>query len=354
MSKVILLIILLCIFAPASDAKNVLSNQPIQLDTRDKFNSTSIYAEVAGKEFVIFESISDFNFSSIALNIVEISHLADGSSTPPIVKELSVNNKYNSLAGVVTSNKDTWIYYVSANSYHDKANLMKGRLTKDGYLSDISKVNLDFNIKGGSGFRVQYFNNQFIAAYRQAKCCNLGFAKSINGDNFKQIDSVNFTGAMPQVEYFSNGNILYSYQRAFPTDELKQNGKPIYTIKSRYRISKDNGESWEDEHVASDSVFEIHDAFPYQRVDGGIDLYYSHGLNRNKNQLSLWRRCINENGKLGAEELVIGKKLGNIAKPNVYRGKNNALYVLFIEQGKNIKNGAIQYFASLENEARCI
>lgn len=138
MSKITLIIILSCIVSSTCDAKDALSHQPIQLDNRDKFNSTSIYTEVAGKEFVIFESISDFSFKSIALSIADISLLADGSSNSSIVN---------------------------------------------------------------------------------------------------------------------------------------------------------NGESWGKEHIASASVFEIHDAFPYHRKDGGIDLYYSHGLNRTKNQLSLWRRC---------------------------------------------------------------
>jgi len=338
--------------AQTNSTQGVISSY-IELDTRKNFNARSTYVGINGKEFVVFESISDYNFKSISLKIVELNISKDYKIKSLPSKELSMEKNYNRLAGVVKLKGSVWLYYTISNSHGSKANLMKARLTSAGLLKDITKVNFDAELKGSSNPHLNFSDNKYTIAYQNAKCCDLSFAISDDGISFKTIDSIGKTGAMPAISRFDNGALVYTYQRGYPTDKLRKNGKPIFVMKSRFIISKDNGNNWGDENIASDSFFEIHDAFPYRRKDGNIDIYYSHALHREDDNLSLWRRCVNNNGLVGKEELVFGKSIGNIAKPNLYARDDGSTALMFIEQGKDIKKGSIQYFSIIKQGADC-
>lgn len=90
-----------------------------------------------------------------------------------------------------------------------------------------------------------------------------------------------------------------------------------------------------------------------RRVDGSVDIYFVHDFARADGQLSLWRVCVDNEGKLGEEELVVGDEVGNIAKPQVFRLPTQALLITFVEQGKDLNNGSSLYYGKLKSDAPC-
>jgi len=352
-----MIVILLFIYIPLANAqtnsKQGIITSYIELDTRETFSMKSIYVNIDGRDFVVFESISDYNFKSISLKIIELNISKNYKLKAQPYKEFSTGKKYNSLAGIAKLKDSVWLYFTVSNSYGSKAILMKARLTSTGLLKDMTKVNFDAELIGGSNPHLNFVDNKYTFAYITAECCDLAYATSDDGISFNTMGSMGINGAMPAIASFDDDALIYNYQRGYRTDKFRKNGKPISVMKSRFIISKDNGNNWGAANIVSDSFDEIHDAFPYKRKDGNIDIYYSHALHRENDNFSLWRRCVNSNGLVGKEELVIGKSMGNIAKPNLYARDDGSTALMFIEQGEDIKNGAIQYFSVIKQDADC-
>jgi hypothetical protein len=335
----------------------------VALDNRDNFNARSIYFELNNKAFVIFETIKDFDFSKVSLAIAFID-----LSIPPqetIEKERKIQsyplkfedkfsgNSFTSLTGLVQTNDTSWLYITISEGFEGEAKILRAKLSGSSKIEELATINLDFSVVGGSWPSVHFFSGKYYLVYGKAKCCGLGYAMSDDGINFFEIDSLEKSGAMPAISHFSDGKMLYNYQRPYPTDTFNNKGNMEYVFKSRYKISDNDGLSWGHESIVTNSSLEVHDAFPFQRKDGNIDIYYSHGLNRKKTYWSLWRRCITSDGKLGKEQLLANELIGDITKPNVFRRSDGTIALLFVEQGENIKNGSVQYFSILQNDSVC-
>ncbi|WP_111980396.1 hypothetical protein [Algibacillus agarilyticus] len=328
----------------------------IALDSREHFNSRSIYVELGNKSFVFFHKIHGFHYKKMSIRVSELPI----SGQPPMQsKAISTieslpNNTFTSLSGLTSVDGEQWLYFtVSAELKTGSATIMKGRLQPNAELTDITKVAINDGLRGLSWPYIYYDNGLYYLVYRKNKCCGLGLAVSDNGIDFETRDTLNKTGFMPAINQFASGSLIYTYQRSFNTGELKPNGKMRRVIKSRYKISHDKGQSWQTEQIMSSAVHSVHDAVPFLRKDGNIDLYYSHGFNREPGHWSLWRRCVSPAGKLGKEYLIADQSIGHVAKPNIFRRGDGSIAVLFIEQGENILNGPIQYFSVLQNDAAC-
>lgn len=335
----------------------------IALDDRNSFNSKSIYFELNDKAFVIFEDINDYDSSKIGLVVAPIDISINHQDTKnkenktqsiPLIFEDKISNKnYQSLTGIVQTKGENWLYFTVSEGFRSDAKIMKGRLTHELKVEDITIINIDTKLAGRSWPEINYISEKYYLVYRKAKCCGLSYAMSDDGINFSEIDSLGNTGAMPAINHFSDGKILYNYQRPYPTDKFTSKGKVRYVTKSRFKISDNDGLSWGPENIVTDTSYEVHDAFPFQREDGNIDMYYSHGLNRKGPYWSLWRRCVNSDGKLGKEQMLTNELIGDTTKPNAFRRNDGTIALLFIEQGENIKNGSIQYFSMLKKDAIC-
>lgn len=337
-----------------SFANSEVSNaKTLALDNRDRFNSRAINFHINQGEYVIYESISDFNFSKIDLTLSQIDTLS--ADTPKVLKQrrLISAERYNSLVGHVEQDGKHWLYYLQSDSWQENAKLFRAQLTDRVNLAEPEQLVLPFKLSMMSNPSLLYRHGRYHLAFINSKCCQLNYSASDDGIHFNKESSLPVTGAMPEISVFNSGVLLYSYQRAFATSQLNKKGKPVFVMKSRYMLSFDQGKSWQHEQVVSNSITEVHDAFPMQRRDGNIDLYYSHSLNRQGHQLSLWRRCVNSKGEQGSEMLVADQRIGNIAKPNVYRRPDGKLTLLFSEQGEENKNGSIQQFTVLNGDAQC-
>lgn len=340
-----------------------IQKSKVALDDRSTFNASSTYFELNNKEFVIFESINDFDFSKVSLAIAPVDlSIAPQSTVKQIRKTQSstlklgdaINKKnYLSLTGLVQTNDTNWLYFTASEGFRSDARIMRARLSGNAKIEDVAPINLDSSIIGKSWPKVHYFSGKYYLVYRKAKCCGLGFAMSEDGINFSEIDKLGNSGSMPSINHFRDGKALYNYQRSYPTDKFTSKGKIKYVLKSRFKISDNDGLSWGQESIVTDTSFEVHDAFPFQRKDGNIDIYYSHGLNRKPPYWSLWRRCVNSDGKLGKEQLLANELIGDVTKPNVFRRDDGTIALLFVEQGEDIKNGSIQYLSFLKKDSVC-
>ncbi|REL25593.1 hypothetical protein DXX93_02865 [Thalassotalea euphylliae] len=329
----------------------VISNtsQLVQFDTRDSYNFYSIYLEVDEIEVALYEQVEDINFDKIYIMMAT----KQGDGTYSQIK-LKINGRapaynYFTLVGYEQNNAKTWLYVSLSDGYKEPATLFKARLSLDGNLNDLKKVEIEDYLVGGSWPRIRKLNNGSNAiAYRKAKCCDLGLLIGSDKASYKPQLAYKQKGAMPVIASFADSSMIYTYQRSFPTTNHK---KPKYVQKSRLKIY--NGENWWPELLVSEMVYEVHDAYPFERLDGKIDLYYSHSGQRNDGQLSLWRRCIDSYGNLGEEQLVVGKEIGNIAKAYPYRKVNGDIVLMFIEQGGDMNQGAIQFMGNLSSDAVC-
>lgn len=325
-------------------------SQLVQLDSRDSYNSYSIYLQVGGSEVVLYEQVDSINFDKI--HIMMAIKLNDGaySQTKLKVENQEVTKNYFTLVGYEQHSNKTWIYVSLSSGYKKPATIYKARLSLDGSLHDLNEVPIEEKLIGRSPAKLRKLNNQSNAiAYRKEKCCHLGLLLGSDSGTYNLHQAYNQIGVMPVIAGFANGKLIYTYQRSYPIGSTE---KPQYVPKSRLRIYFDK--NWSSELFVSEMVPEVHDTYPFERLDGKIDLYYSHGGQRTDGQLSLWRRCIDGDGNLGSEQLIVGKEIGNIAKAYPYRKKNGAIALMFIEQGKDInQQGAIQFIGEIAHDATC-
>jgi len=325
----------------------------IQLDDRNQFNSRSLFVDVNKNPLVLFESISDYSFRNIAISVAHINNQTIHDDVEIATQMIPKSTRYNTLTGIISTLEHHQLYYTVSEGFKKPARLMRATINEHGELSHVTKISIDIPLLGMSFPRVHFSHGRYYLAFRKKQCCGLGFAVSNDGLKFTLKDTLSITGSMPAAESFSDNTLIYTYQSPYPTDIKTSKGKIKYVMKSRFKLSHDQGSHWSTDIPVSHSTFEIHDAIAFKRLDGNIDMYYSHDLNRKQAQLSLWRRCVLPNGKLGQEELVADERIGNIAKPNPFRVANGSIALQFIDQGTDNKQGSIQYSSIIKHDAVC-
>jgi len=325
----------------------------IQLDERDKFNSRALFVDVNQKPLVLFESISDYSFRNIAISVAHINNQTIHDDGEVATHMIPKSTRYNTLTGIISTLEHHQLYYTVSDGFKKPAQLMRATLNEHGELHNATKTSLNTPLSGMSFPKVHYSDGRYYLAFRKQQCCGLGFAVSDDGLTFTLKDTLSITGSMPAAESFSDNTLIYTYQSPYPTDIKTSKGKVKYVMKSRFKLSHDQSMHWSTDIPVSHSTFEIHDAVAFKRLDGNIDIYYSHDLNRKQDQLSLWRRCVSPSGQLGKEELVADERIGNIAKPNPFRMKSGAIALQFIDQGSDNKQGSIQYSSIIKHDAVC-
>ncbi|RZF80191.1 hypothetical protein EXT46_12895 [Pseudoalteromonas sp. CO325X] len=337
----------------AMSLPDILSTHNLRtLDTRSNYNFHSMYVEVGSEKFILFEQVENINFDRINVKLFNLSAHNDLNSQPMEIEGFTKQPNYLTLVGHEYEGPILWVYFSFADGYDEAAQIMKGRLTRQGKLIDLVALNLEQELIGGSWPRYHRLTESTSAiSLRAPKCCGLALMKSSDGVSYVRDNSFQQSGTMPVISSFESGNLIYSYQRSFPTDKKTSKGKTKYVQKSRFKIAQQN--SWSPEYLVSEKTFEIHDAFPFKRLDGRVDLYYVNDYGREPNQLSVWRRCVDELGNLGKEEQITDERIGNVAKPYTYRNSRGEIFFLFIEQGEGLNTGSIQQVTTLTKDAAC-
>jgi len=243
----------------------------------------------------------------------------------------------SSISHVIIDGID-WLYFIESNGFKSDAFAYRAKL-KDSALVEREKLSLEITLSPSSNARWHVLNNNNIAlVYTDKKCCKLYFSISKDGVKFETPRYIGNTGFMPHLSSFSDGKLLYLFQKSFRSSKEKSNGKPIYITKSHFRVSNNYGQTWSEYTPITLTDDTVHDAKAILRLDGNIDIYYVYPIQDGKG-LSLWRRCINTNGGLGNEELVVQHDFGNIAKPSIHRLENGKMLVTFVEQGQVVLEG---------------
>lgn len=150
----------------------------------------------------------------------------------------------------------------------------------------------------------------------------LKLSVSKNGVDFDE--SLDFgIGAMGRVSEFYDGTFVYTYQ----------NGDPARMMD--YFKTRPNARKWTLDRPVSEQK-DVHDAIPFQRRDGGIDLFYiaSGGGTR----YSVFRRALKPTGDLGPEQELTRKEDGSFMAPHPVRLGDGRIFLILTKEVKEQTN----------------
>ena len=177
-----------------------------------------------------------------------------------------------SLSKVTISDID-WIYFIESEGFESEGKAYRAKFN-DGNLQDRQEISLDIALSPSGNARWQAVNGDKVAlVYTAKQCCKLYFGISDDGLKFKTPTYIGNTGFMPYLSTFSDGTLLYLFQKSFRSSQNKADGKPIFISKTHSRISHDDGKSWSDHAPIDLSDVTVHDAKAITRDDGNIDIY---------------------------------------------------------------------------------
>jgi hypothetical protein len=150
---------------------------------------------------------------------------------------------------------------------------------------------------------------------------HLHLSSSVDGLNFNSVSDLG-TGVMPRIAFFKSGKQIFT----------RQNGN-VENMKVFFKMSNDEGQ-WSEEKPISDKK-NVHDAFPFLRKDGDVDLYYISSEGRNG--FGVYRRSVNESGLLGREEGLTLEIDGSFTQPQPMRMKDGRVFILMAKENENKK-----------------
>lgn len=282
-------------------------------------------------------------------------------SSKPMTLEFENNKQVNFRTGVssIKINNVEWLYFVeSETTYHKPASLYRAQWGSNNKLVNRQLLSLPTAIAAGSAPKWYLLNNGKVALVYRSKpysgCCQLLFSLSNDGINFDKPVEIGSGGAMPALAMFSSNELIYTFQTQFTSkaDGSDEQGKS--GMRTHFRLSTNNGDDWGKSIPITTRVEEVHDASPIQRKDGNVDVYYSSIDSKEHDSFTLWRRCVSSSGKLGNEELVVNRSVGNIAKVSPHRLSDGSLLLTFVEQGKVYSEGDHNlHAAKILSDAKC-
>lgn len=130
-------------------------------------------------------------------------------------------------------------------------------------------------------------------------------------------------GVMPRNESFSDGTRIFT----------RQNGI-VDGMKVFFRLSKDE-KHWSAETPIS-SHSNVHDAIPFKRLDGRIDLYYI--ASDGDEKFVVYRRYVDSTGRMGEEVSLTNVEQGSFVQPRPIRLKDGRILLLITKDAKSQQN----------------
>jgi hypothetical protein len=73
----------------------------------------------------------------------------------------------------------------------------------------------------------------------------------------------------------------------------------------------------------------VHDAWPFSRVDGGVDLYY---LSPGAKGYKIFRRAIASDGRMGSEQPLTNDEVGAVTQPHPHRLSDGSILLTFTRE----------------------
>lgn len=282
------------------------------------------------KIILLYDSYPTTDFSSSKTYKTLLSENTTVTSHEMLFTELF----YTSITGMTILTNNAWLYLTTKSHPKTDNRLLRVDLSKPNVKPEIVTLDTPYQELSSRIFFDE--KHGFFMIYRNKQCCGISLAASNDGIHFNKLENFAVSGFMPSIASFDDGTLVTSYQSSFKAGTDKS-GKNLFVMKSRYKLSKDGGISWSDTSYISDSVAEVHDAFPFRRLDGNIDFYYVYG-DKHQNDWSMWRRCLRKDGTLGQEQKVTTETLGNVNKPYITRLPDNRIYVSFVLHSNSPQN----------------
>ncbi|WP_158682994.1 hypothetical protein [Shewanella sp. WE21] len=352
--RVIIYIVTAYSFTASSNERPLKRESILRVEHPSAIQYTSALIQSGTSNTLVYESWSGYKMEKAWLRYTSLNFdhgVLDKGSSVNILPE-SPSNIVSSVS-LVNFNGEDWLYYLEARSFKSEADVFRAKL-RNGVLVEIEPVSLKDAIAPSSNIKFHRVSRNSVAiVYTAKKCCSLYFALSNDGVKFDTPSAIDSSGFMPYLSSFSGGDIVYFFQKSFRTSQTQPSGKPVYITKTHFRISSNLGNTWTEAIPINLTDATVHDAKAIIRPDGNIDIYYVYPIQENSG-LSLWRRCLNPNGQLGVEELVVESSFGNIAKPTTHRLNTGELLITFVEQGKAVLEGDHNLHAAIiSRDASC-
>ncbi len=126
------------------------------------------------------------------------------------------------------------------------------------------------------------------------------------------------TGVQGRVATFADGAVAFTEQ----TGVEPQMG--------HVRVSRD-GTTWTPPAAVTTRA-NVHDATPFRRASGGVDLYYISSDVPDPDGFSIFRRSVDEAGALGPEQRLSDASAGSLTQPRPHRLADGTIVVTFARQ----------------------
>ena len=126
------------------------------------------------------------------------------------------------------------------------------------------------------------------------------------------------TGVQGRVATFADGGIVFTEQTGVAPQMV------------HVRVSRD-GTTWTSPAAVTTRA-NVHDATPFRRASGGVDLYYISSDVTDHDGFSIFRRSVDETGALGPEQRLSDASAGSLTQPHPHRLADGSIVVTFAKQ----------------------
>jgi hypothetical protein len=125
-------------------------------------------------------------------------------------------------------------------------------------------------------------------------------------------------GVQGRVATFADGALAF-------TEQTGVTPQMVYV-----RVSRD-GTTWTSP-AAVTTRGNVHDAMPFRRASGGVDLYYISSDVPDQLGFSIFRRSVDESGALGPEQRLSDASAGRLTQPHPHRLADGTIVITFAKQ----------------------
>lgn len=261
---------------------------------------------------IVFERWKTAEFAGNLMIATSIDHKSFSPAIPMKLLDMPLQLSPKSLS----LDDVTYLYFMAGNAEHKSTHFYRS-LYKKGVFEVIEKIRLDDGFAGILAWPhpIAVSNLRIMLAYDNYRTAN-NLALSENGIDFKNIQRLG-TGQMGRVAAFKDGQLVYTWQTGHGS-----------SMTAWYRISRD-GILWSESTPITNKSTNVHDAMPFSRLDGGIDIYY---IYTGSSGYSIYRCSLSPDGKKGVEERVTSDSVGSVTQPHPHRLNDGRILLTFTRE----------------------
>ncbi len=213
-------------------------------------------------------------------------------------------------------NDDSYLYFMAGDAVRKSTHFYRS-LYREGFFGLVEKIKLDDELDGILAWPhpIALSKNLIILAYDNYRTSN-NVAFSDDGLVFRKKIKVG-TGQMGRVAAYKGGQLVYTWQTGYGTNMT------VWHCLSR------DGITWSKPAPITNGSTDVHDAMPFSRLDGGVDVYY---IYTGTSGYSIYRRSVSLDGRLGREERITSDSVGSVTQPHPHRLKDGRIVLTFTRE----------------------